>query len=86
MVNVWQNGYPIHEQIAIPHPTGHGKPESPNLCRSSPTARQSGPIPQHLAGGQHQGHPDYIPQLPLKVYQFPGDSYGRVWLHIPHAH
>jgi hypothetical protein len=24
--------------------------------------------------------------LPLKVYQHPGDSYGTVWLHLPHGH
>jgi hypothetical protein len=87
MVNVWQNGYPIHEQIAISHPTGHGKPESPNLL---PIVFQQHGNPVRFRNiwlvVNTKDTPHYIPQLPLKVYQFPGDSYGTVWLHVPHAH
>ncbi len=87
MVNVWQNGYPIHEQIAIPHPTGHGKPESPNLL---PIVFQEHGNPVRFRNiwlvVNSKDTPHYIPQLPLKVYQFPNESYGTVWLHIPHAH
>jgi hypothetical protein len=87
MVNVWQNGYPIHEQIAIPHPTGHGKPESPNLLpivfqqHGSPVRFRNIWLVVNSKDTRH-----YVPQLPLKVYQHPGDSYGSVWLHVPHAH
>jgi hypothetical protein len=87
MVNVWQNGYPIHEQIAIPHPTGHGQPESPNLL---PIVFQQHGSPVHfrniwlVVNSKDTKH--YVPQLPLKVYQFPGESYGTVWLHLPHGH
>jgi hypothetical protein len=87
MVNVWQNGYPIHEQIAIPHPTGHGKPESPNLL---PIVFQNHGNPVRFRNVwlvvNTKDTPHYIPQLPLKVYQFPNESYGSVWLHVPHAH
>jgi hypothetical protein len=87
MVNVWQNGYPIHEQIAIPHPTGHGQPESPNLL---PIVFQKHGNPVRfrniwlVVNSKDTKH--YVPQLPLKVYQHPGDSYGTVWLHVPHGH
>jgi hypothetical protein len=87
MVNVWQNGYPIHEQIAIPHPTGHGQPESPNLLpivfqqHGSPVRFRNIWLVVNSKDTKH-----YVPQLPLKVYQHPGDSYGTVWLHLPHGH
>jgi hypothetical protein len=87
MVNVWQNGYPIHEQIAIPHPTGNGKPESPNLLpivfqqHGSPVRFRNIWLVVNSKDTRH-----YVPQLPLKVYQHPGDSYGTVWLHLPHGH
>lgn len=87
MVNVWQNGYPIHEQIAIPHQTGHGRPESPNLL---PIVFQKHGNPVRfrniwlIVNSKDTKH--YIPQLPLKVYQHPGESYGNVWLHERHGY
>jgi hypothetical protein len=86
MVNVWQNGYPIHEQIAIPHPTGHGRPESPNLLpiifqkHGSPVRFRNIWLVVNTKDTRH-----YVPQLPLKVYQHPSDSYGTVWLHERHG-
>jgi hypothetical protein len=86
MVNVWQNGYPIHEQIAIPHPTGHGRPESPNLLpiifqkHGSPVRFRNVWLVVNSKDTKH-----YVPQLPLKVYQHPGESYGTVWLHERHG-
>jgi hypothetical protein len=86
MVNVWQNGYPIHEQIAIPHPTGHGSPELPNLLpiifqkHGSPVRFRNIWLVVNSKDTKH-----YVPQLPLKVYQHPAESYGTVWLHERHG-